>query len=194
MYFINDTEPVSDKLFRENFDCADVERLLADFFIVCDNDCEIDLDTSRGNNSTSQTKFKNQKKSVKEIKRRKEKLYFGKDGQPEMYAPENMNNVKFHIFSDYKKKAAKFKRTLLYFRPGTAEPNSFFSSVVYELAYLPKNEKPLNFLSATNIIGQDKFLKLKEIEKDIILCYTQFGYFNRCVKLNSVLAVDFGYF
>lgn len=33
MYFINDTEPVSDKLFRENFDCADVERLLADFLL-----------------------------------------------------------------------------------------------------------------------------------------------------------------
>lgn len=65
MYFINDTEPVSEKLFRENFDCADGEKLLADFFIVCDNDCEIDLDTSRGNNSTSQTKFINQKNLLK---------------------------------------------------------------------------------------------------------------------------------
>ena len=107
---------------------------------------------------------------------RNEDLCFGQDGQPEMFVPENIEHVEFHDFSDYKRKAEQFRKTLLCFPPET-EPNCFFSSVVYALAYLKKNEKPVDFLTAKNAVGQEKFLKLKAIEREIMLDYTQFGFF-----------------
>ena len=110
-----------------------------------------------------------------------------------MFAPENIGDVEFHHFSNYKEKVAKFKETLICFL-AEAESNLFFSSVVYALSYLQKNEKPTDFLSARYIIGQGKFLKLKQIEKEIILGYTQFGFFDRCMKLNDLLAREFGCF
>ena len=71
--------------------------------------------------------------------------------------------------------------------------NHFFYSEVYALPYLKNQQKPIDFNSAVSIIGQDKFLKLKEIEKEIIL-NTQFGFFDRCMKLNNILAEQFGFF
>ena len=45
-----------------------------------------------------------------------------------------------------------------------------------------------------NIIGTEKFLKLKEIEKEIVLDYTQFGFIEKCRKLNEILAAEFVFF
>ena len=66
--------------------------------------------------------------------------------------------------------------------------------MVYALAYLQKNEQPSDFLAAKNAIGTEKFLKLNEIKKEIMLDYTKFGFIDRCVKLNHLLATEFGYF
>ena len=66
------------------------------------------------------------------------------------------------------------------------EPNLFFSSVIYGIYYLKKNKKATDFLSAIKEIEQDKFLKLKNIEKEIMLDYTLFGFFERC--MNKFLA------
>ena len=51
-----------------------------------------------------------------------------------------------------------------------------------------KNKKPTDFLSAIKEIEQDKFLKLKNTEKEIMLDYTLFGFFERCMILNKFLA------
>ena len=78
--------------------------------------------------------------------------------------------------------------------PPETEPNLFFLSVVYALSYLQKNEKPKDFLTAIKTIGEEKFLKLKEIEKNIMLDYTQFVFFENCTILNEILAKEFGRF
>ena len=191
MDFIIDEAEVSDEIYSENSDCLDNESLLDDF-IVPDKNCRNDSVTFYRNVNNSQ-KFHNQQKETSEELDRNENLYFGEDGQPEMFAPENINDVEFHDFSDYKKKAAQFKKTLLCFPP-EIESDCLFSSVVYGLSYLQQNEKPADFISAKNAIGQEKFLKLKEIEKEIMLDYTQFGFFDRCMKLNDILAKEFGRF
>ena len=54
--------------------------------------------------------------------------------------------------------------------------------------FAPENIKDINFTYAVNTIGQEKFLKLKETEKDIMLDYTQFGFFDQYMKLNDFLA------
>ena len=110
-----------------------------------------------------------------------------------MFARQNIDYVEFHDFSNYKEKAAKFKDNLLCFPPET-KPNLFFSSVIYALSYLQKNKKPTDFASAIQIIGQNRFLKLEQIEKEIMLDYTQFGFFDRCMKLNDLFAREFGCF
>ena len=54
--------------------------------------------------------------------------------------------------------------------------------------FAPENIKDINFTYVVNTIGQEKFLRLKETEKDIMLDYTQFGFFDRYMKLNDFLA------
>ena len=187
MDFIINKADVSE--MSENSDCSDNESLLEDF-IVWDNAAENDSATFHRN--VDNKNFHNQIKTDDE-EIRDENLYFGEDGQPEMFAPQNIDDVEFHDFSNYKKKAADFKKKLLCFSLED-EPNLFFSSVIYALSYLQKNEKPADFPSAIQIVGQDRFLKLNQIEKEIMLDYTQFGFFDRCMKLNELLAREFGCF
>ena len=88
-------------------------------------------------------KFENQQKNALQENRAK-KLFYGYDDQPEMFAPEDIEQVDFHDFSDYKKKADDFKKTLLCFSDISNE-NHFFYSVVYALAYLKTQQKPTRF-------------------------------------------------
>ena len=46
---------------------------------------------------------------------------------------------------------------------------------------------------AKEILEADSYLQLKEIEPDVMLDHTIFGFFERCTKMNKVLA-KFGYF
>ena len=191
MDFIIDEAEVSDDIYSKNFDCSDNEGLWDDF-VVSDQNCQ-NVPVTFFRNFNNCQKFHNQQKYVDQEISRDEDLYFGQDGQPEMFASEIIDRVKFHSFSNYKKKAEQFRKTFLCFPPET-EPNCLFSSVVYAIAYLQKNEKPVDFLTAKNAIGTEKFLKLKVIEKEIMLDYTQFGFFDQCMKVNNLLAREFGYF
>ena len=188
MDFIIDEAEVSDEIYSEKSNCSDNEGLLDDF-VVSDQNCQNDPATFYRKCQN----FHNRQRNVEQEVDKNEDLSFGQDGQPEMFMPENIDHVEFHDFPDYKKKAEHFIKTLLRFPPET-KLNCFFSSVVYALSYLQKNEKPVNFSSARDAIGPEKFLKLKEIEKDIMLDYTQFGFFEWCMKLNDLLAREFGYF
>ena len=58
--------------------------------------------------------------------------------------------------------------------------------MVYALSYLQKY--------ARNSNGEEKVLKLKEIEKEIMLDYTQFGFYDQCLKLTDLLAREFACF
>ena len=53
--------------------------------------------------------------------------------------------------------------------------------------------KPPNFDQIKEILGQDFYLALKEIEPDVMLDHTIFGFFERCTIMTEVLA-KFGYF
>ena len=56
-----------------------------------------------------------------------------------------------------------------------------------------KTENRPNFDQFKEILGQDFYLALKEIEPDVMLDHTIFGFFERCSIMNEVLA-KFGYF
>ena len=101
MGFIIDQADVSE--MSENSDCSDNENL--EDFVARDNVAENDSDTFHRNFDNQN--FHNQIKTDDE-EIRDENLYFGEDGQPEMFARQNIDDVEFHDFSNYKKKAADF--------------------------------------------------------------------------------------
>ena len=179
MDFIIDEAEVSDEIYSKESDCSDNECLLDDF-IEPDNARE-DIDSATFyRNFENRLSFQNQQKNISKEIDKNEQLFYGADDQPEMFAPEDFEHIELYDFKDYKKKADEFKNTLLRFQEISAEKNHLFYSVIYALAYLKNNRKPSDFNSAISIIGQDKFLKLKEIEKETMLDYTQFVFFENC--------------
>ena len=121
MDFIIDEAEVSDEIYSENSDHYTDNDGLLDDFIVPDRNCKNDSATFYRKCQN----FNNQQKNAEQEIYKIEDLYFGEDGQPEMFAPETNDCVEFHDFSDYKKKAEQFRKTPLCFPPDT-EPNCFF--------------------------------------------------------------------
>ena len=69
------------------------------------------------------------------------------------------------------------------------EPNLFFSAVIFGIYYLNAKESPAaSLLIATHSINPDKFSELKKIKHNIMLDYIVFGYLDKCLLLNDVLA------
>ena len=136
MDFIINKAEVSDEFYTENSHCSHDETQLDNNY-VNDNVSDNESVTFYGS-IDNEPKFHNRTKTYEEaMNDETEPPYYGEDWQPEMYAPEVIEDVEFHYFSDYKKNAANFKETLLRFSPNE-EPNLFFSSVIYGIYYLKK--------------------------------------------------------
>ena len=70
-----------------------------------------------------------------------DKSYFGEAEQPELFAPENRDNVTFDKFEGYEKSVEKFKKTLHNFYD---IENHLFNAVIYGLMfYKQKNYQQL---------------------------------------------------
>ena len=195
MDFIIDKAEISDDFYSGNSDCSDEESLLDDF-IESENDDGDEEDLTfyrRFENRERFKSFQNQSKNLVDEFIRSERDYYGNDNQPEMFVSENREQIEFHSFKDYKQTAEEFKKTLLCFSD-TSIKNNFFYSVVYGLAHIKTEKRPITFESAIDILGRENFLKLKEIQQEIMLDYTQFGFLDRCMKVNDVLAANFGCF
>ena len=136
-------------------------------------------------------KFKNQIKNPVEEHQRQTSDFYGDDDLPEMFSPEDREHVEFDNSECTKERATNFKKTLECFDNKSIE-NHFFYSVVYGLMF-QKTEKRPNLDLAKEILGTDFYLTLKEIEPDVMLDHTIFGFFERCTRMNEVLA-KFGYF
>ena len=197
MDFIIDEVELSDDFNSENSDYSDEERVSSadDDFIEYEGDDNGDDLTfyRRFENRSRFDIFENQVKNPVDESVRSEGAYYGEDDQPEMFSPENRGQIDFHSFENYKERAESLKKTLLRFSDDSIE-NHFFNSVVYGLMYFKTSERPLKFNSISDLLRRENFLKLKEIEPDTMLDYTQFGFLDRCMKFSDVLAANFGYF
>ena len=118
------------------------------------------------------------------------------DSQPRLYDRESVDGRDIDNFEKDKYRAERFKKTLLCFSEQHEEgSNLFFSAVIYGIYYLNNQNQPAaDFTTACNAIKKDIFEKLLEIKKDIMLDYTQFGFWEKCLKLNEVLSDHFGLF
>ena len=118
------------------------------------------------------------------------------DSQPRLYNRESVDDRDIDNFEKDKYRAERFKKTLLCFSDQHEEgSNLFFLAVVNGIYYLNNQNQPAaHFITACNAIKKDIFEKLLEIKKDIMLDYTQFGFWGKCLKLNEVLSDHFGLF
>ena len=115
-----------------------------------------------------------------------EMFFSTEDTQPELYAPENRENVEFDKSDGFGKSVKKFKNTLQSFEN---IDNSFFDSIVYGVMFrITEGKAALEKHKANDVLGKDFYEDLVEIKGDIQLDKTLFGFFNRCFLVNKVLS------
>ena len=133
----------------------------------------------------SYPKFENQTRNPIEVINADTEDYFGNDDQSELYAPEVRDNIEFDFFENYEKSSEKFKKLLLCFEN---VENHLFYAVIYGLMYM-KTEKGQSIKkeNAREVLRDELFFKLKEIEETNMLDKSLFGYFSRYSKINEVL-------
>ena len=114
-------------------------------------------------------------------------MFFGtEDMQPELFAPENREDVEFDKFDGFEESVKKFKDTLQNFENTN---NPFFDSIVYGVMFrITEGKVALEKNIANNILRKDFYEGLVEIKDGIQLDKTLFGFFNRCFLVNKVLA------
>ena len=81
-------------------------------------------------NRENYPRFPNQTRNPIEVVNEPEEEYYEEDNMPEIFDPENREEVSFDLFTNDKDKASKFKSTLVCF-PDIV--NHFFYAVIYGL-------------------------------------------------------------
>ena len=152
-----------------------------DEMFVCnesnDEDGEQDASFYRSlNNKEEHVKFPNQTKNPEEVVQESDDEYFGEDDMPELFDPENRDEVEFNSFDNSSNKSQAFKESLVRF--GNVD-NHFFYAVVYGLMYCKNNEGNVFLENAEETLGNELFIKLKKIEKSTMLDHSIFGFLIR---------------
>ena len=91
-----------------------------DEMFVCnesnDEDGEQDPSFYRSlNNKEEHVKFPNQTRNPEEVVQESDNEYFGEDDMPELFDPENRDEVKFNSFDNSSNKSQAFKKSLVRF-------------------------------------------------------------------------------
>ena len=118
------------------------------------------------------------------------------DPQPRLYDKNSVDGREIDNFKQDKYRAEEFRKSLLCFPTREHEErNLFFSAVIYGIYYLNNKNSPApDLTTACSSIRADIFEKLAKIKKDVMLDYTVFGFWEKCLALNDVLSTHFGLF
>ena len=143
------------------------------------------------NNRDEYVNFYKQTRNPIEVINEEEPDYFGEDDMPELFDPEDRDQVDFDLFDSSSDRLIKFRESLLRFSNDIE--NQFFYAVIYGLMHLKLKRMDVKLENARETLGEKLFLRLKETEKLTMLDHSLFGFFNRCQKINDVLS-DHGYF
>ena len=95
-------------------------------------------------------KFLNQTRHFNEVIQDSHQEYFGEDDLPELFDPENREEVEFDLFEKNQSKSSKFKNTLLQFEK---VDNPFFYSIIYGLLYNKLNGKNIKLENTEKFLG-----------------------------------------
>ena len=104
-------------------------------------------------------KFLNQTRHFNEVIKDSHQEYFGEDDLPELFDPENREEVEFDFSEKNQSKSSKFKNTLLQFEN---VDNPFFYSIIYELLYNKLNGENIKVENTEKFLGTNLFTDLKK--------------------------------
>ena len=104
-------------------------------------------------------KFLNQKINFNEIIQDSHQEYFGEDDLPELFDPENREEIEFDFSEKNQSKSSKFKDSLLQFEN---VDNLFFYSIIYGLLYNKLNGKNIKLENTEKFLGTNLFTDLKK--------------------------------
>ena len=110
-------------------------------------------------------KFLNQTRHFNEVIQDSYQEYFGEDDLPELFDPENREEVEFDFSEKNQSKSSKFKNTLLQFEN---VDNPFFYSIIYELLYNKLNGENIKVENTEKFLGTNLFTDLKKNWKENI--------------------------
>ena len=109
---------------------------------------------------------------------------FGDDKLPELYDPEDREQVDFDLFDSDTLKSRNFKESFLNF---SNVENNFFYAVIYALMHMTLKGIDVKLENIRETFGEKLFLSLKEIETLTRLDHSLLGFFERCQKMNETL-------
>ena len=136
-------------------------------------------------------KFKGQTRNLIDATYSDVESYFGEDEQSELYAPENRDTIEFDKFDKFEKSAENLKKTLLRF---DEVENHLFFSVVYGIMYHQNiDTENIKKEDVQKILGENFYFHLLEIELEIMLDKSLFGFFQRCFSIKNAIS-KYGFF
>ena len=192
MYFILNEASVEDDDFN-NFS----DELSEEEFSEDESDLFIDEEVSDGEQNPSfyrslenslEVKFINQETNVDPNDFDGE--YFADDNQPELYDPENAENVEFNTFENDQDLSSAFKNCLLRFEK---TDNPFSYAIIFGVMYQKLKPSDILLEKAKETLGTVFFEELKKINQSIMLDHLASEYFNQCLTANNVLS-KYGFF
>lgn len=114
-----------------------------------------------------------------------EPYYGSEDRQPELYNPEDRDEVTFDKFRGFKKSDKQFKET---FKKFGDSKNQFFAAVVYGVMFYKSEGKTMNKDKVEKRIRADFYNDLLEMKGNIKFDRTIFGFFDKCFLVDTALA------
>ena len=135
-------------------------------------------------------KFVNQTRNFNEVIQESHQEYFGEDDLPELFDPENREEVEFDYSERNQSESSTFKNSLLHFEN---VDNPFFYLVIYGLLYNKLNGENIKLEDTEKFLGTHLFTDLNEIEKKTMLNHSIFVYHDQCQFINQILSTH-GFF
>ena len=137
-----------------------LDSINEDKMFVCgesdDEDGEQDASFYRSlNNKEEHVKFPNQTKNPEEVVQESDDEYFGEDDMPELFDPENRDEVEFNSFDNSSNKSQAFKESLVRF--GNVD-NHFFYMLLFTVLCTAKIMKEMFFLKMLKKLWETNYL------------------------------------
>ena len=164
MDFTLNTAEIEDDDFKLVFSDDEVEGMESNdstaaedeiFFDESDQEEEEDRSFHRNfDNREEYPWFTNQTKNPVEVVKEPEVEYFGEDDLPELFDPENWEEVNFDAFGGDYDRATNFKKSLLCF---PKVENHFFYAVIYGLMHDKLNGQDVKLENAKETLGKKLF-------------------------------------
>ena len=140
------------------------------------------------NNREHYPRFINQTRDPVEAVNEPAEEFYGDDDMAEMYDPEKREDIDFDLFDLDHDRAMRFKNCLVCF---SDVENHFYDAIIFGIMYDKLKGQNVKLENAKETLGDDFFLKLKEVESSVMLDYTLFGYFDRCRQINDILSKEY---